>query len=115
MVTSLGGVGGGLAAVPILYALLRFPLLKASGTSNAIVLIAACVGSAGYVYAGWGNEFLPGGTLGFVDWIHAIPVIIGMIPLSFAGASVATRVGTVLAGKIYGVVLLVIATRMFFL
>ncbi|MEW6510471.1 MAG: sulfite exporter TauE/SafE family protein [Bacteroidota bacterium] len=114
VISSLAGVGGGLFSIPIMYTVLHFPLKKALGTSSATIVITATAAAAGYIMRGWGNILLPPGTLGFVDYIHAIPVIVGTIPFSTLGATMANRTKPESLKKIYAVFLLVIAVRMFF-
>jgi uncharacterized membrane protein YfcA len=111
LVSSLTGVGGEDSAVSIMKSALRFPVKQAVGTSRAILIITAVAASAGYILAGRDNPFLPAGTLGFVDPLRVLPVVAGAIPAAFVGARLA---GPTLS-RAYGVLLLIIAFRMFFL
>ncbi|MGA9116128.1 MAG: sulfite exporter TauE/SafE family protein [Bacteroidota bacterium] len=113
-VSSLAGVGGGVFSIPIMYHFLGFPLKKALGTSSATIVLTAMAAGAGYVLNGWGNPLLPPRTLGYVDWLSALPVIAGTLPAARYGATVAHRTKSDILRKIYAVFLLVIAFRMFF-
>lgn len=115
LVSSLSGTGGALIAIPLMYTYMRFPLRKAFGTSSAAIVITAAAGAAGYFIRGWGNEFLPPGMPGFIDWRPALPLILGAVPGGILGTRLATRADTPLARKIYAVILLVVMLRMFFL
>jgi uncharacterized membrane protein YfcA len=112
-VSSLAGVGGAVFSIPIMYTLLHFPLKKSLGTSSATIVITALTATVAYVVKGWGNEFLPSGTLGFVDYLHALPVILGTIPFSRLGARLAHKTKTNVLRNVYAVFLLVIAAKMF--
>lgn len=114
LVSSLAGVGGGVFSIPIMYTLLRFPLKKALGTSSATIVITALAAALGYIWKGWGNPLLPPNTLGYVDYLHAIPIIVGTLPFAALGASVAHRTHVDNLRRLYAVFLLVIAVKMFF-
>jgi hypothetical protein len=114
MVSSLAGVGGGLLSIPIMHSILKFPLKKALGTSSATIVITSLAAGIGYVIKGWGHSLLPAGTLGYVDWLHALPLIAGSIPLAAVGAQVANKTKVTLLKRIFAVFLLVIAFRMLF-
>jgi uncharacterized protein len=116
-VSSLAGVGGGVFSIPMMYSLMHFPLKKALGTSSATIVITATAAMIGYVVTGWNDSLLlpySGFTLGYVDWLHALPVIVGTIPLAKLGARAAQRTTTDRLRKLYAVFLLLIAVRMFF-
>jgi uncharacterized membrane protein YfcA len=115
LVSSLSGAGGALIAIPLMYTYMRFPLRKAFGTSSAAIVITAAAGAAGYLIRGWGNEFLPPGMPGFIDWRPALPLILGAVPGAILGTRLAVRADTPLARKIYAVILLVVMLRMLFL
>jgi uncharacterized membrane protein YfcA len=115
LLSSLSGVGGAFIAVPLLYTYIHLPLRKAFGTSSAAIVITAAAGAAGYLIRGWGNQFLPPGMPGFIDWQPAIPLILGAVPGGIIGTRFTARVDTGLARKIFAVILLVVMLRMFFL
>lgn len=114
LVSALAGIGGGIASIPIMHTILRFPFKKAVGTSSATIVITACAAGLGYVVRGWGNSSLPPFTLGYVDYLHAVPLILGSIPFAVLGARTAHRTDARLLTKIFAVFLVIIAFRMFF-
>ncbi|MBM2846787.1 MAG: putative rane transporter protein [Bacteroidetes bacterium] len=114
IVSSLAGVGGGVFSIPMMYTLLKFPLKKALGTSSATIVITAFAATLGYVWKGWGNPLLPPHTLGYVDYLHSIPIIVGTLPFARLGASVAHKTHVDNLRKFYAVFLLIIAVKMFF-
>lgn len=114
VVSALAGVGGGLLFIPILHSLLRFPFKKALGTSSAAIVVTAVAAGAGYVVRGWGNISLPPYTLGFVDYLHAVPLIVGSVPLAVIGAKMAARIDATRLRTMFAVLLVVVAFRLFF-
>jgi uncharacterized protein len=114
LVSSLAGVGGGVFAIPMMYNFLRFPLKKALGTSSATIVITGFASTVGYIITGWGEIGLPSHTLGYVDYYHAIPIIIGTLPAARFGAMVAHKTDVDKLRKYYGMFLIVIAAKMFF-
>lgn len=114
IVSSLAGVGGGVFSIPIMYTLLHFPLKRALGTSSATIVITALAAAAGYVVRGWGNPILPSGTAGYVDILHAIPVIAGTIPMAMVGATVAGKTKSATLRKVFAGFLLLVAVKMLF-
>jgi uncharacterized membrane protein YfcA len=112
LVSSLAGVGGGVLSIPIMHSVLKFPLKKALGTSSATIVITALAAGAGYALEGWGKPLVPAGTLGYVDWLHALPLIAGCVPLAAVGARLANKTRVTVLKKIFALFLLVIAFRM---
>lgn len=115
MVSSLAGVGGGVFAIPMTYYLMKFPLKKSLGTSSATIVITGLASTIGYVMTGWGVTGLPPNTLGYVNYLHAIPVIIGTLPAARYGAVLAHRTHSDKLRKYYGVFLVAVAAKMFLL
>jgi hypothetical protein len=119
LVSSLAGVGGGVFAIPMMYYFMKFPLKKALGTSSATIVITAIASTLGYVVKGWGKvaaaspEYVAA-TLGFVDYVHSIPIILGTIPLAMVGAGVAHKTHADNLRRLYAVFLLAVAAKMFF-
>ncbi len=113
LVSSLAGVGGGVFAIPMLYSLFRFPLKKALGTSSAIITVTALAGAIGYAVKGWNTQGLPAHTLGYVDYLSAIPLILGSLPLAFVGATVADKTRTDTLRKVFALLLIVVAAKIF--
>ena len=111
LVSSLAGVGGGVLSIPIMYHLLSFPLKKAIGTSSATIVVTALAAVAGYIFRGWGNPLLPGNTLGFVDYLHAAPLIVGSLPFAILGAKQAHLMQVHTLRKVFAVFLMVVAIR----
>jgi uncharacterized membrane protein YfcA len=118
-ISSLAGVGGGVFSIPMMYYFLRFPLKKALGTSSATIVITATAATLGYVIQGWEaiDVYAPQlsvSTLGYVDYLHALPLIAGTLLMARFGAMVAHRTQVDRLRTYYAVFLLGIAIKMFF-
>ena len=117
LVSSLAGVGGGVFSIPMMYYFMSFPLKKALGTSSATIVITALAAMIGYVMNGVGDPLLrpyAQFTVGYVDYLHAIPIIIATIPLAKLGATVAHKTHVDRLRILYAIFLLAIAVKMFF-
>lgn len=114
LVSALAGVGGGVVSIPIMHLIFRFPFKKALGTSSATIVITALAAGTGYAIRGLGNTLLPPNTLGYLDYMHAIPIILGSVPLAMIGARAAQKTQTKRLATIFAVLLIVLALRMFF-
>jgi uncharacterized protein len=110
--SAMVGVGGGIFWIPVMHALLKFPLKKAIGTSSAAIVLTALAGCAGYALRGLGNPLLGGGTLGYVDYVHALPLIIGTVPMGRLGAGAARSTSSPRLRVIFAGLLLLVAVRM---
>jgi uncharacterized protein len=114
VVSALAGVGGGVASIPIMHLMFRFPFKKALGTSSATIVITALAAGAGYAIRGWGNVLLPPHTLGYIDYIHALPLIVGSIPMAMVGARTAQKTHAKRLVTVFAVLILILAFRLFF-
>ena len=61
---------------------------------------------------GWTNTLGPAGTLGYVDWLTALPLIVGSIPMAAVGANVANKMKVTRLTQIFALFLLVIAMKL---
>lgn len=113
VLSSLTGVGGGVFSIPLMYFFAHFPIKKAIGTSAATILLTASTAAAGYVFNGLGNIHLPSNTIGFVDFLQAIPLIISTVTFGPVGAAIAHRTRSEILKKFFAIFLLINAIIMF--
>jgi uncharacterized membrane protein YfcA len=71
---TLMGVGGAAYMVPFM-TLYGRPMHQAVGTSSGVGSIIAIPAMLGYIWAGWGAEGLPPGSLGYISLIGAATII----------------------------------------
>ncbi len=110
----LTGVGGGVFSIPLMYYLANFPIKRAIGTSSATIIITAGVAVAGYILNGYGNTELPAHTFGFVDYIQAIPLIIGTVVIGPLGAATAYKTSSLILRRLFALFLIANSVYMFF-
>lgn len=110
-ISTMMGIGGGSMTVPAL-TLMSEPIHKAVGTSALFGLVIAIPGALGFIYAGWGIESLPAGSLGFVNLIgfaFIAPTTVLAAPL---GAKLAHALSQRHLSLAFGAFLLLISVRM---
>ena len=95
------GVGGGVVYVPALVVLLSFAQHAAQGTSLAVILPAAVIGTA--IHHQHGR----------VQWPTAITVGLFGIVGALAGSRLALSLDAALLRRMFSILLLLVAARMF--
>lgn len=112
-VSSLVGIGGGSLSVPFMV-WCNISMHHAIGTSAAIGLPIAAAGTLGYLINGWGTAGLPDYAIGFIY----LPALFGIAAISIItaplGAKLAHSLPVGKLGKIFAVLLIMVATKMFF-
>jgi uncharacterized membrane protein YfcA len=92
--------------------MLRLPLQRAIGTSGAILAMASAAATVVYTLQGWGSPLLPEGTSGYVDLLHALPLVAGMIPSAAIGARIGTKMKSMTLRRIFAALLVILAFKM---
>ncbi len=110
-ISTMMGIGGGSMTVPVL-TLMSEPIHKAVGTSALFGLVIAIPGAIGFVYAGWGNELLPAGSLGFVNMIGFAFIAPATVLAAPLGARLAHALSRRHLSLLFGLFLLLISVRM---
>jgi uncharacterized membrane protein YfcA len=112
-VSALAAVGGGFLTITYL-TYKNIPMKKAIGTSAAIGLPIAVVGTLGYIFSDWGKSQEDPYTVGFV-YIPAFLAISVMSIISASyGASFAQRLSDAYLKKIFAVVCVILSLKMLF-
>ena len=112
-ISTMMGIGGGSLSVPSL-TLMGEPIHKAVGTSALFGLLIAVPGAIGFIVAGWTQDNLPIGSLGFVSLIGfalIAPTTVFAAPL---GARLAHAMSRRSLTLLFGLFLLAAAARMIF-
>lgn len=111
VVSSLLGIGGGVMNVPFLL-FCNVPAKNAVGISAAITFFIAIFGAIGYVYSGWSVNDLPPYSLGYINLPITATLTITAIFCSPLGVKVSHQLPEAWLKKAFGVLMLVVATRM---
>ncbi|AKB29437.1 Protein of unknown function DUF81 [Methanosarcina siciliae C2J] len=86
--SGLLGIGGGVVGIPVMLIFLHFDMRKAVGTSAAIMLFTSFGGSAGYILNGWGQAGLPPYSLGYINLLNWILLVVPGLLAARTGAEV---------------------------
>ncbi|MFP4276693.1 MAG: sulfite exporter TauE/SafE family protein [Wenzhouxiangella sp.] len=110
-VSALMGIGGGSFNVPYL---IRngYPPVRAVAIASACGWPIALGGVAGFMIAGWGQTILAPGT-GYLYWPAVITIGLAGALAAPAGVALAHRLPGQILRRIFGLLLLLIAARMF--
>ena len=97
------GVGGGVIMIPLMVVLLGYNQHEAQGTSLAVLAIPVTFVAAYNYYAE-----------GHVNWKFALIIALAFIVGGYFGSKFAISIDKTLLKRIFGVILLVAAFKMFF-
>ena len=97
------GVGGGVVMIPLMILLLGFNQHEAQGTSLAVLAIPVTFLAAYNYY----NE-------GHVNWRFALVIALAFVVGGFIGSKFAVTINQGILKKIFAVILLVAALKLFF-
>lgn len=97
------GVGGGIIIVPMLIFILGFSQFEAQGTSIAVMLPPIGFAAA----LAYSKE-------GFINWKFAIIISIAFVIGGFFGSKIALSINPKVIQKIFSLLLLYVAFKMFF-
>lgn len=101
ILSGLVGIGGGIIMVPLLVLWLGFSQHQAQGTSLAVLMVPV---TAAGVY----NYYKQG----YVDWRYAAVIAVFFVMGGFLGSKLAVTIDQKMLKKVFGVVLLLIASKM---
>lgn len=87
--SGLLGIGGGVIGLPIMLIFLHFDMLKAVGTSAAVIMFTSLGGSLGYIIHGWGQPGLPPYSLGYINLLNWILLAVPGFLAARKGADIA--------------------------
>lgn len=99
------GIGGGVVMVPLMVFLLGFTQYQAQGTSLAVLAVPVTF-LAAYTYHKTGEDPL--------NWKYAIIIAVTFVIGGFFGSKVALAINETTLKKVFSVLLVVVAVKMFF-
>jgi len=103
ILSGLIGVGGGLIMIPLMIAILGFSQHEAQGTSLAVLAVPVTFLAAYNYYSE-----------GYINWKFALIIAVGFVVGGFFGSKLAISINQAMLKKIFGVILLIAAFKMFF-
>jgi len=103
VLSGLIGVGGGLIMIPLMIAVLGFSQHQAQGTSLAVLAVPVTLLAAYNYYSE-----------GYINWKFAAIIALGFVVGGFFGSKLAISINQSMLKKIFGVILLIAAFKMFF-
>jgi len=103
MLSGLIGVGGGLVMIPLMAVLLGYNQHEAQGTSLAVLAVPVTFLAAFNYYSE-----------GYVNWKYALLIALGFVVGGYFGSKFAMNINQNMLKKIFGVILLIAAYKMFF-
>ncbi|MBZ0161224.1 MAG: sulfite exporter TauE/SafE family protein [Notoacmeibacter sp.] len=111
--STLMGIGGGILNNTFM-TLFGRPIHQAVATSAGVGVLISVPGVIGYVWAGWGDPFLPVGSTGFVNWIAFATIIPVTMVAAPVGASIAHALKKRHLEIGFGLFMLFVAARFFY-
>lgn len=111
--STLMGIGGGILNNTFM-TLFGRPIHQAVATSAGVGVLISVPGVIGYVWAGWGDPYLPVGSTGFVNWIAFATIIPVTMVAAPVGASIAHALKKRHLEIGFGLFMLFVAARFFY-
>ncbi|WP_024852174.1 sulfite exporter TauE/SafE family protein [Hydrogenovibrio kuenenii] len=110
--SSLIGIGGGALNTPYM-AWHNVPMRQAIATSSACSVPVAISGTLGFIIAGWGVSNLPNYSTGFVYWPAFLGIVLASVFTAPLGAKMTHKLPVKRLKKIFGLLLIILAIKMF--
>lgn len=104
------GIGGGVLNNTFM-TLFDRPVHQAVATSSGVGVLISIPGLFGYIWAGWGEPFLPVGSTGFINWIAVLIVIPTTLVAAPLGAGIAHALKKRHLEIAFGIFMLLVAAR----
>ncbi len=111
MVSSIVGIGGGSMTVPFLH-WNGVSIRNAVATSSACGFPIALAGTIGFIVTGWGEEYLPSGSTGYVYWTAMPWIVITAFLFAPLGAKLAHNMPTRTLRRLFALLLFIVGVRL---
>lgn len=111
--SSMMGIGGGTFSVMTL-TLFNQPIHRAVGTAALLGLVISVPGTVGFIVAGWNDVRVPPGSLGYVSLLGFALIAPATVLTAPVGARIAHSFSEKKLATMFGIFLLLAATRMFY-
>jgi len=111
--SSMMGIGGGTFTVAVMTQCNQ-AIHRAIGTAALFGLLISLPGTLGFIITGLGNDLLPQGSVGFVNWIGFILIIPGTVLAAPWGVKLAHALDKRRLSLIFAFFLVLLAARMLY-
>ncbi len=112
LLSGLLGVGGGVVMVPILVILMGFSMIKAVGTSTAVIIFTSLGGIIAYSSNGFNVTGLPPYSIGYINIIQLVVLSIISVPMAQVGVKASHKLPEKQLRYIFILVMFYIALKM---
>jgi uncharacterized protein len=112
ILSGLLGVGGGVVLIPILVLLMGFSMIRAVGTSTAVIIFTSLGGIIAYTSNGFNAPGLPPFSIGYINIIQFIILAIISVPMAQVGVKASHKLPEKQLRYIFILVMFYIALKM---
>ena len=112
LLSGLLGVGGGVVLIPILILLMGFSMIRAVGTSTAVIMFTSLGGIIAYTSNGFNVAGLPPFSIGYINIIQFIVLAIISVPMAQLGVKASHKLPEKQLRYIFILVMFYIALKM---
>lgn len=112
ILSGLVGVGGGIVLIPAMIFLMGYNIKSASGTTSTVIIITALGGVSSYIINGLHVSGLPAYSVGYINLLALVVIIIFSIPLAQVGSLASNRVSENILRYIFAGILIFISLQM---
>jgi uncharacterized membrane protein YfcA len=114
IIAAFTGLGGGIFVIPLLHYILKVPIRKSIGTSAAAIFITSLSGVISYIINSPAGADTMKYSLGIVDTVSAIPIVLASIPFAQVGVYVNKKIKHGIIKKLFAGLILIVAIKMLF-
>lgn len=112
IMSGLVGIGGGIILIPAMVFLLGYNIRNAGGTSSAVIILTSLGGIISYIINGLNVSGLPSYSLGYINLLALLVIVIFSIPFAQIGTQISSKVSENILRYIFIVILLFISFKM---
>ena len=112
LLSGLLGVGGGVVLVPILVILMGFSMIRAVGTSTAVIAFTSLGGIIAYTSNGLNVAGLPPYSIGYINLIQFVVLVVISVPMAQIGVKASHKLPEKQLRYIFIIVMFYIAFKM---
>lgn len=91
IMSGLVGIGGGIILIPVMVLVMGFNIKEAAGTTSLVIVLTSLGGLLSYILNGIHVSGLPPYSLGYVNLLQFVIIVIFSIPLAQIGALVSNK------------------------